>query len=827
MDSLGSVDRGSVLLSFLASIPREVRLAARSLAKSPGFSLLALVTLALGIGANTATFSVVNAVLLKRLPYPQPERLVEVKEVGRLGGEMNAAWPNFRDWQEHGRKSHHFDSLAAYAAYPATVLGGERPVVAQIAVISRDFFSVLGVHPRLGRTANVDEHRTGALPVAVVSHSFFTNEMGGDAKSLGHREIDVEGRRYLAVGVMPPGFAFPAKTEAWLPVELDEMPPYRTAHNFQVVGRLSPPTTPSAATRELAALTATFKPFSAEEGEEYLAKSAVVRPLREAMTLSMARPLWMLLGASGLVLLIACANLASGLLARGAGRSEEMAVRRALGASTSRLMTQLLVESLLLSLTGAALGLGLGEVAVRLLPRLAPAAMPRLDEIGLDGRVLAFTVLVAILTSILFGLVPTLRLVRNPERKALAGGRLSADRERQRSWKTLVAAEVALALVLAISSGLLIRSLGRLLAVDLGFSPAAVTTARLDLPASRFAEKAQVAAFYDALLDDLAARPLVAAVGVVNALPLAEQGSNGEVAVTGAAQETADIEYRVASRGYFAAMEIATLRGRTFSSEDRADVDQVVVIDKTMAETIWRGRDPIGQRIDAQGMDEYFGTNTWATVIGVVDAVRDRSLAGPPRPTAYFCLAQRPRRAMSASLVVRGRSDRDRDSSLATTIRGAVSDVGRGEVPAEIATLKSTISESVRDRRFTLTLLVVFAALAFGLALVGIAGVVAYSVAERRREIAVRVAIGATPSSVRALVVKNSLAAVGLGIALGLLGALAVGRLLRAGLFEIAATDPSSYAFASLLLLAAAGLASYGVAERTTRIDPMTLLRRD
>ncbi|HEV7672083.1 MAG TPA: ABC transporter permease [Thermoanaerobaculia bacterium] len=801
---------------FAASIAQDLKLAGRQLAKSPGFTLAAALTLALGIGANTATFSVVDAVLLKRLPYPRPDRLVGLSEVAKDGGRMRCSWANASDWRARARS---FEALAVYAANPVTVLGGDRAEVVGLAAVSSDWFRALGVVPSLGRAPLPAEHALGAEPVAVVSHAYFATQLGGDRGAIGRRFLDVLGRRYQVVGVMPAGFAFPEKTEIWVPAELDEQTPYRTAHNYRALGRLRSGIPPAAAERELSAITASLEPYDPREAGEYMAVGASVRPLGEVIAGSARRPLWILFGASGLVLLIACANLASALLARGLGRRREMAIRRALGAGTGRLLGQLVTESVVLAFVGAGLGTLLGRALIAALVALAPAALPRLGEVGLDARVLGFTLAVSLATAILFGLLPGLKVAGRE--RSLRGSGGTPDAHRQRAWRALVAAEVALALVLAVSSGLLIRSFGKLLSVELGFSPESVATARLNLPPSRYPDGAKIAAYYDGLLDDLAGLPGIQRAGVVVGLPLGGDGADGQIKVEGGPRPTADVNYRLASRGYFEAMGIPLLRGRTFSLADRPTAGHVAVVDRRMAALAWPGQDPIGKRVHANGMDEFFNRDVWATVVGVVGDVKDDSLDASPQPTVYFSLAQRPKDRTFGSVVVRGEGD---PGAIAATLRSAIERRDR-EVPATIATMGEVIAGSVRDRRFSMLLLGAFAFVALALAVVGIAGVVAYTVAQRRRELAIRLALGAAPGEIRGFVVRRSLSAVAVGLALGTAGAFGAGRLLGSLLFQVAPADPATFGGMAAILLASAFLASWLPATRTARIQPMETLK--
>jgi putative ABC transport system permease protein len=801
---------------LVESLAQDLKYTVRSLAKAPLFTLVAVATLALGIGANTATFSVVYGVLLKGLPYPEADRLVAVWERSQQGRDMQAAWPDFADWREQARS---FTALAAYSSGDTTVLGADRPLVTHVAAVSQDFFAVFGVAPARGRAPLPEEHRVGAPPVAVVSQAFWRGHLGGDADLSRHR-LDVDGASFAVVGVLPAGFSFPAGAEVWVPLESSGVSSSRTAHNHRVVGRLAPGVTVARAQEDLARITAGI--VAGEAPDDYLLTGAVVRGLQEEIGRPVRRPLLILLGAAALVLLVACANLAGTFLARGAQRRREMALRRALGASRRRLLRQLFTESLLVALVGAGLGLLACSVLLDALPELAPAALPRLGEVGLDGAVLAFTLAASVATAVLFGLLPALRVAEGGGEELRGGGRGSADRTQRRTWSVLVASEVALALVLLVGSGLLVRSFWRLLAVDLGFSPAGVATVDLQVPDSRYPEAKDLAGYYDRLVAALEAEPGVEGAGVVSSLPLAG-APNGRLEIEGGPQPTADATYRVADRGYFRTLGIPLLRGRWFAESDVAGAPHVAVINQAMAAAAWPGEDPIGKRLTGGGMDAFWNQNVWATVVGVVGDVHDRSLAAAPEPGVYFALAQRPGRARYGTVVVKAKGSL---AAIAPGVREAVERVDP-EVPVKLGTMAQVVSQSLADRRFALLLLGAFAAVGLLLALVGIYGVVGYAVARRRRELGIRLALGAAPVAVRNLVVRQSMAAVGAGAAVGAAAALALSRLLGSLLYEVGPADPPTFAAMAAILLSAALVASYLPARRTARIDPMETLRAE
>ncbi len=812
MPSDPAASRPSAFARFFDDLLQDLRYGARSLRKSPSFTLMAVLTLALGVGANTATFSVVRGVLLRPLPYPHPERLVAAWETSSAGRPMAAAWSNFADWR---REATTFEALAAYQSYSGTVLGGELPTVARLAPVSEGFFRVMGVAPRHGRVPGADEHRLGASAVALVSEGFWQTQLGGGTLPV----LDVEGHPVQVIGVMPRGFDFPAGTQLWYPLELDEPATDRTAHNFKVVGRIAADSTVARSGEELQRLTEAI--VSLYPKDTYLAVGAQVRPLGEQIAGTVKRPLWILFSAASLVLLVACSNLASGFLARGTARRQEVAVRRSLGAATGRLLRQLTTEALLVAGLGAAAGLLVASVLLDALAALAPIALPRMAEVRLDGVVLAFTLAVAVLTALAFGLLPGLKVARSSSLGAGSGARTAGERASLRTWRVLTAAQVALVLMLLAGSGLLLRSLSNVLAVKLGFEPRGVLTADVQLPASRFGDPARVVGFYDEVLSRLATTPGVAGAGLITDLPLTDD-SNGRIEVEGGPAPNLDASYRVVSSGYFAAMGIPVLEGRLFESGDHARAEHVAVVNRALAEQAWPGQDPIGKRVTGGGMDSFWKERTWARVIGVVGDVRHRSPTAPFQPEVYFSYAQRPDRpSFGATLVAKSMGEpRGLESSLREVVRQA-----DAQVPLTLRTMDERLRLSVADRRFALVLLGAFALVALALGCVGIWGVVSYTVARRRRELGIRLALGSTPGAARDLVIRQSMTAVALGLAAGLAATLATARLLGNLLFEVAPADPGTLAAVVALLAGAAFLATYLPARRATHIPSMEVIR--
>ena len=802
----------------------DLKFSVRSLRRSPGYVTVALVTLALGIGANTAIFSVVRGVLLRPLPFPESSELVRVREVNSGGGTMRVAWRNFEDYRTAGS----LEAAAAYGSGTGTVLGTGEPLRVGVATVSRGFFRTLGVSPALGRPLLPEEHAHGAAPAVLVSDGFWRTHLGGDP-DLSERTLGVSGFEARVVGVMPPDFDYPSDTEVWIPAELDEQTPSRTAHSWWMIARVADGVDPGRVVSELDAITAAF--VDGEEGareaaasDDYFPRTVEVTPLLDAMVSSARRPLWILMAAAGLVLLVGCTNLASTALARGTGREREVAVRRALGASHSDVSRLLFVENLALALTGGALGLLLAAAALRVLPAIAPSGMPRMDLVGIDPVVLGFTLAASVLTAVLFGLVPAFRGSDDDVATTLrSGGRGGSDRGREGLWSGLVAAEVALALLLLVGAGLLVRSFATVLGEDAGFRSEGVLLVEVNPPATKFPSGEERRVFFDRLMDEVRAVPGVDRAGLVTRAPL-DGAPNGLVQVRGAEPEQASGSYQLADADYFRVMEIPLLRGRLFDSRDRAGTDHAVVVSQSFAELAWPGVDPLGMTMTAGGMDDYWDKDTWATVIGVVADTRQRDLAREPEPTYYFTPAQRPFRTWSMTLVVEGAAGRP--ASLAGALREAAARVD-SDVPVAFTPIEQKVAASVGDRRFTMLVLGLFAAVALILAAVGIYGVVSYAVARRTREMGIRLALGAGRGTVRSLAQRRVLIPAAVGLAIGLATSLALGRVLQSLLHEVSPTDPLTLLGVLLAMGGAAWIAGWIPARRATRIDPMITMKAE
>jgi putative ABC transport system permease protein len=797
---------------------RDLRHAARVLRARPAYTLAAVASLALGIGVCTAVFSAVDGVLLRPLAYPEADRIVEVRELSDEGRRMRFAEANYQDLRARVGV---FDSLAEYAPALETVTGGEQPVRAVVVAATRDLFRVFRVQPILGRTLLPEESTAAAPPVAVVSHGFWRRALG-ERPELGL--IRVEGESYTVVGVMPAGFDFPGQGDVWVARERLGDGGTRTAHNWSVVGRIRDGVTLEQARADVSAVARQLK---VEHGAGTDAADMALIRLQDFIVGDAGRALWILLGAVGLLLVIAVANVANLMLAQAAARRKEIALRAALGASRPRLARQFVTEAILLALLGAAVAVPLAVAGVDLLLRLDSAALPRAREIAVDLRALAFTAGLSLAVAVILGVATALRGSASDLRAAVieAGGQQTGGLSRSRLRKGLVVAQIALAFTLLIGAGLLARSFTRLVAIDPGFLSAGAVAmdlsvaARTTLSARDTAEEERVRRLYAELVDRVRQLPGVTAVGAANALPLTRSGANGTFLVDNDRSRTGDAEYRVASPGYFEAMHIPLRAGRAFGPSDTASAPHVAVISQSLARAQWPGGDAIGQRIQFGNMD---GDERLLHVVGIVDDVRDSGLDGVIRPTVYASTLQRPPPPM-LSVVVRADVD---PAGLVPAMRAVVQRLDP-DLPVEFRTLDEIVESTLDHRRFSLVLIAVFAAVALLLALTGIYGVTAYSVAQRTREIGIRVALGARPRSVLGLVVgEGAIMALG-GVAIGAAAALALTRLIASWLYGIGAGDPATFAVVGLALAGAAVAACWVPARRALRVDPMVALRTD
>ena len=812
----------------------DFRYALRMLLKSPGFSLVAILTLGLGIAASTAIFSVVDAVLLRPLPYPQPERVVELRELDEHGRSMPFTDPNVEDLQ---RQSRSFEAIARYNAGTEAVAGGSEPVRTTVCAASKDFFRVLGVQPFIGRlfsSAGGSEKDQGV----VVSHGFWERALAGRT-DLNRARLRLKNQSWAVIGVLPPGVEFPPRVDVWFPASVYPKNSSRTAHNWSVAARLRAGVSPAQALAEIGAIGRQLK---LAYGAQTDAFSFGLMPLRERLVKNVRGLLLVLGGAVGLLLLIACSNVANLLLVRASGRRKEMALRAALGATRWQLTRQFLCETLLLTLAAGALGVLFANWGVDLIVGLYRGNLPRFGEIGVDLKVLLFTLGISSGTGLLLGIVPALHLSIGDMQADLqeSGWGSSTTRSSTRVRNFFIVAQVALTLVLLVGAGLLGRSFQHLLAVSPGFETESavamsISQAHPDTPS----DGRENAHLYQRLLERLRSLPGVIAVGGVNSLPLTDEGANGtfiiqngtepaktideltrEFSALAGSGRLGDADFRVASAGYFAAMRIPLLRGRFFSEADGADAPQVAIVNQALVRRYWPNENPIGKQLQFGGMD---GDLHLLQVVGVAADVRDDALDAPPRPMVYVDYRQRPGQAANFAIVLRGRGE---PANWIATMRREARAVDP-KMPTDFRTLDQLVSSSLDHRRFSMVLLGVFAAVALFLAMLGLHGVMAYVTAQRTREIGIRMALGAQRRDMLGLVLRQGLLLVLAGVGIGIAAALAGTRLLGSLLYGVSATDFTTYFTVILLLAAAALLASFIPARRAAKVDPIVALRHE
>jgi putative ABC transport system permease protein len=811
----------------MKTLLQDLRFARRLLLRSPGFSLLVVLTLALGIGANLAIFSVVDAVVLSPLPYEQPDRLVSIWEAKVSEGleHERIAPPNFGDYRTLKAA---FEDAAAWW-HPDVNLADAAgdPIRVTTVEATANFFSVLGVRPRLGPGFELPAGRLHDEKLAVViSDRLWKERYGGDPQILG-KSLRLNGDLNTVVGVMAAGFHFPGETDVWQRLHWDFSERTRYAHFMEAVGRLRPGVSREKAQAELAALSERLGKENPPSNQDWRARLV---SLHTEIAGAYGPALSVLMGAVGLLLLLACANVANLLLARASARQREVAIRAALGAARGRLLRQLFTESLVLGACGAVLGLALAWVAVRLLVTARPVDIPGLAEISFDGRVAGFGLAVALLTVLLFGAVPALQLSRADLHSTLkeAGRGSSAGPAARRTPSLLVVVEVALAMMLLVGAGLLIRSVVRLLQEEPGFVPERVLTATLVLPASLYPDWPRVSRFYSDLKERLDAHPGIAAAGAASFLPLEPAwvvGYSVPDRPPQTASEDLRAQYVTASAGYFETLRIPLLAGRTFDRRDTADSPAVLVINREMARRTWPNGEAVGKIITSGtpsfgplGHSLKKGMNY--QVIGVVGDVKNKAMENDPEPALYFVQTQFPYRNLS--LVVRGQGAPE---LLAAAVREELKSLDAGLPLADVRTLDEILAASTARPRFVMALLSGFALLALVLAAIGIYGVLSYDVSERRQEIGVRLSLGASPGTVQRLVLGKGMLLAGLGLVLGTLAAFALCRLMASLLFGVSATDRLTFAAAVVVILAISLAACYLPARRASKVDPIEALR--
>jgi putative ABC transport system permease protein len=813
----------------------DIRYSIRVLRKSPGFTAVATLTLALGIGANSAIFSVVNAVLLRPLPFKDPQRLVRIW--GKFEKEgIPKNWISQPELLDLNQMSESFEDIAAYQASGVNLTGNQEPVRVNAASVNASLFPILGINAKIGRTFSQDEDQPGRNKVALLSHNLWQSRFGSKPGVVGEK-IGINGENYTVLGIMPDGFQFPDQDDIWVPLAIDKAKPDdRGNHGLEVVARLKPGVTPEQAGVELSNIAATLQQRYPDNYPQDGGWGLFFVPMLDELVGKLRPALWLLLGAVAFVLLIACVNVANLLLARAGAREKEFAVRAALGAGRGRLVRQLITESLLLALIGSALGLALAWTCVRLFVAFGPPEIPRMSEIGLDWRVAGFSLIASIVTGLVFGLAPALQASKPDLQDALKEGGRGSTSGRHRLRNVLVVSEVAIALVLLVGAGLMIKSFSRLLTLNLGFRTDKILTMRLSLPETKYKEDPQQADFYRKLLDRVRALPGVASASVISHLPLSGSYSSGSTAIEHADVEEGlrrfkgipyiEADRRTVSADYFSTLGIALKEGRLFSDADTETAPPVAVVDEMFQRRFWPNGSAVGKRFIARfdnGKDIQ-----WGQIVGVVehvrhygiDQVKQYGLDQEGREQIYFPYLQRPNDRMF--LAVRTGME---PLSLANAVRGEVLALDKDQPIYDVKSMDQLVSNSLAERQLNMVLLSGFSVIALVLAAVGIYGVMSYSVAQRTHEMGIRMALGAKQSNVLSLVVRQGMTLALIGVAAGLAGAFALTRLMTSLLYGVSTTDPLTFGAISVILTGVALVACLVPARRATKVDPMIALR--
>jgi putative ABC transport system permease protein len=805
---------------WIEDLWQDLRYGARMLLKNPGFTFVAVITLTLGIGANTAIFSLVEALLLRPLPYAEPDRLVLLSEKGRAGERNNIPYPNFIDWRERAQS---FEGMASIRKQTLNLTGVDKPVSLRGRTVNWNFFHLLGVQPQLGRLFVAEDDRRGAARTALLSDGLWKSQFGGDPSVIG-RKLTLDGEPYEAIGVLPPGFEYFQADDVYVPIgpflKPDGLMQRGVSMGLYALGRLKPGVTLTQANSELAGIAAQLE---REYPADNKGRGAMAEPLQDVMSEGVRRSLWVLLGAVGFILLIACVNVANLLLARGADRQKEMALRLALGAGRGRIVRQLLSESMLIAILGGAFGALLGGWMLKGLLALAPGDVPQLNRVSLNMTVLLFTLMVSALTSVLCGLAPALHAARADLSAAMKeGGRSTAGAARDLTRKTLLVVEVSLALVLLVGAGLLTRSMARLLGIDPGFNTENLLTMRLNLRSEAYTAPRRLA-LYDESLKRLDALPGAQGAALTRSLPIdgSDWGSSFRVAEKPAPTDFWMAAMTPISANYFEVMGMRLLQGRAFTAADTAESPRVAVINEKLARRIWPGEDPIGKRLKTGAGANPDQWNPWNEVVGVVADVKLEGLENDTPMQVYLPLRQR-----SASptlwLVVRTAGE---PLQAVAAVERTIHAVEKDLPVYSIRSMNQLLGSSLATRRLTLVLLAGFAALALLLAAVGVYGVTSYSVRQRTHELGIRMALGAQSGDVLMLVLRQGLKQVFIGVVIGLTAAFSLTRWMKSLLFEVRPTDPMTFAVIALLLMAVALLACWIPARRATKVNPIVALR--
>jgi putative ABC transport system permease protein len=815
------------MLDWLA----DLRYGFRGLRHNPGFALGAIFVLALGIGANTAIFSIINAALLRPLPYEDSSRLMQVWHVPPAksfpGITLFSVSPaNFLDWQ---RQSSLFERMAAYGGRSLTFGGTERPEAIIAAAVAPEFFSVLRVRPAIGRTFTADETQSGGAKVILLSYKFWRDHFGSDPTIVG-RDITIDSRPYSVVGVMPERFGLPSFAQVWVPLAWsNEERAIRGNHNYMVVGRLKAGVDVAQAKSELGAISARLEQQYPEDDKGW---GATVVPLREQLVGDVRPALLVLFGAVVFVLLIACANVANLVLAKTLARRKEIAIRTALGAGRGAILRHLLAETVLLSLAGGVLGVLLADVSIRLLAKVLADRLPNFVEINLDMEVLVFTLVLSIVAGVLAGLVPSLRFTRTDVNEALKQGqsRGSSDAGGGKTRNVLVVSEVALSLVLLIGAGLMVRTLWELRNVRPGFDSANVLTMSVSVPRDKFASPSGQINFFKEVLQQVRALPGVDSAGVIDSLPLGDGGSHQPFSIEGRPvlpmSEQPEVDVRLISPGYLRAMRVPVIRGRDLRDADAAERPGATLISDALARRFWPNEDPVGKHITLT-----FFPGVVREIVGITGDVKGDSLDQTrPADTLYVPLAQltvppgESWRSFGLTIAVRTYSDPHLATSAVTS---AIHQVGPDVPVLDVLSMDDVVAHSMSPQRFNFLLLAAFAALALLLAAVGIYGVLSYTVRRRVREIGIRMALGASHSDVLKMVVTDGMKPILAGVGIGLVAALALSRLVASLIFGVHPTDPLTFTAVVLILVTVGIIANILPAYRATRIEPVRILREE
>jgi putative ABC transport system permease protein len=816
----------------METLYKDLRYGMRGLLQRPGFTIVAIITLALGIGANTAIFSVVNAVVLRPLPYAEPDRLMTLWETMPGSDQRSVAPGNFADWRTQNKT---FQDMAAtfYANFNLTSDG--EPERIDGATVTANLMSVLGASPQLGRTFQTDDDVHQDRNVVLISDGLWRRRFGADQSVVG-RSITIDETPHIIVGVMGRGFQFPAHSDLWVlgrnrsavPLSLISQVPQndwaheRDGHFIRVIGRLRPGVTLSQAQSDIAAIT---RRLEQDFPKTNAGLGSSVVPLHTQVVGDVRGMLFILLGAVAFVLLIACTNVANLMLARATQRDRELAIRMAVGASRFRLIRQLLTESLLLSVAGGLAGLLVSIWAVDLFVKLSPGDIPRLDEASVDFRLLGFALLVSVVTGIGFGLLPAFQATRARLNTSLkeGGARASAGRQHRAARNILVATEIALAQVLLIGAGLLAVSYLRVTQIDPGFNPERILTAKIAPSAVKYPDAKTRSAFYSTVLEHLQTLPGVESAGMVMSLPLSGSSMNRGFRVEGRPEPKADenvaMDFQIVSPNYFSTMEIPIRQGRSLSATDTETSEPVIVINSAMVRRYWPNEDPVGKRI---AIGESSKDTSWRTIVGVVGDNRHASLSEPAVPTSFIAYRQDLESWPRMGFVIKSQKGA---ASLASAVRKELAAIDRAQPVYAIEPMDNLLRASVAQRRFLMLLLGSLSAIALALAMVGIYGVISFSVSERTQEIGIRMALGARAADVLRMVLGQGMRVTVIGIVIGLGAALVLTRLLASLLFAVSPTDVRTFAIVAAVLGAVAFLACYIPARRATRVDPLVALR--